>query len=160
MGQRSVLFDVMRGIAIILVVIGHAGIGPLSWAFIYSFHMPLFFYISGCFCNVEQSFKQFFIKRIKSLYFPFVKLYTLFIIASPLLHAYKISGNDYHSFSEILQALSLVIRFRVGAIDLLGQFWFLPVLFFISIIAFILIRAMNLYSLKSECLIIGGDFCH
>ncbi len=39
--------DIMRGIGIILVVIGHMGINSAIFRFIYAFHMPLFFFISG-----------------------------------------------------------------------------------------------------------------
>ena len=47
-GGREVLYDVIKGIGIILMVIGHTCGQPLyNW--IYSFHMPLFFIISGLF---------------------------------------------------------------------------------------------------------------
>lgn len=59
--RRSVLIDALRGVAIILVIIGHcisngSGSGYFSnqgyyeniaFKFIYSFHMPLFMIISG-----------------------------------------------------------------------------------------------------------------
>lgn len=42
--ERDRTIDVMRGIAIILVVIDHAG---GKWGVINFFHVPLFFFISG-----------------------------------------------------------------------------------------------------------------
>ena len=45
---RETAFDVLKGIAITLVLIGHTDFGPFR-AFIYSFHMPLFFFIAGFF---------------------------------------------------------------------------------------------------------------
>lgn len=47
-GERDETFDVLKGIAIILVIVGHTDFGPFR-AFIYSFHMPLFFFIAGYF---------------------------------------------------------------------------------------------------------------
>ena len=54
--QRLQHFDVIKGIAILLVVMGHVlimGIHGLDKAFIFKFieklHMPLFFFISGYF---------------------------------------------------------------------------------------------------------------
>lgn len=42
--NRDELWDVLKGIGIILVILGHMGL----WnEFIYSFHMPLFFFLSG-----------------------------------------------------------------------------------------------------------------
>lgn len=46
--DRDITFDVLKGIAIILVIIGHCEFGPFR-AFIYSFHMPLFFFVAGYF---------------------------------------------------------------------------------------------------------------
>lgn len=46
--RRIVAYDMAKGIGIILVVIGHAlTMGEYARAFVYSFHMPLFFIISG-----------------------------------------------------------------------------------------------------------------
>lgn len=39
--------DTARGIAILLVLIGHAGVAPKLNQYILSFHMPLFFFLSG-----------------------------------------------------------------------------------------------------------------
>lgn len=47
-GERDETFDVLKGLAILLVIIGHCEIGALH-SFIYSFHVPLFFFVSGYF---------------------------------------------------------------------------------------------------------------
>ena len=45
--QRDPVLDSMRGIGIVLMVLGHAGFPGSS--FIYLFHMALFFMLSGWF---------------------------------------------------------------------------------------------------------------
>ena len=45
--SRDHAIDVMGGIGILLVVVGHATTIPLVTGSIYSFHMPLFFFLSG-----------------------------------------------------------------------------------------------------------------
>ena len=46
--QRLTYIDTMKAIGIALIVFGHApGLDASLKAFIYSFHMPLFFFISG-----------------------------------------------------------------------------------------------------------------
>ena len=46
--ERNLGIDVARGIAIILMVIGHCySNGNIMLQWIYSFHMPFFFLISG-----------------------------------------------------------------------------------------------------------------
>lgn len=56
-GSRDYSFDILKGILILLVVLGHAihyQYGENCWYFplfdfIYTFHMPLFIMVSGCF---------------------------------------------------------------------------------------------------------------
>ncbi len=45
--KRVQWIDTVKGIGILLMVIGHAGNIPIAKLWIYSFHMPLFFIISG-----------------------------------------------------------------------------------------------------------------
>src|ERR1700733_1571933 len=45
--KRVSWIDICRGIAIILVMYGHLFASDKSRYFIYAFHMPLFFFISG-----------------------------------------------------------------------------------------------------------------
>ena len=45
--ERNITFDIMKGIGIILMLVGHLpGIGMMH-QFIYSFHMPMFIFLSG-----------------------------------------------------------------------------------------------------------------
>lgn len=55
-----------------------------------------------------------------------------------------------------MRAVLLAVRFRVGAMDLLGHFWFLPVLFFISVLFYLLLKGIHYFSLRKEMVIIGG----
>ena len=49
-GKRIRYFDMAKGLGIILVVLGHIEyISDELRAWISSFHMPLFFILSGCF---------------------------------------------------------------------------------------------------------------
>ncbi|OYW16811.1 MAG: hypothetical protein B7Z52_07870, partial [Burkholderiales bacterium 12-64-5] len=46
--ERFTHVDTMKAIGIVLVVVGHSpGLNPFIKHVIYSFHMPLFFFISG-----------------------------------------------------------------------------------------------------------------
>lgn len=56
--DRNISIDVIKGILILFVIIGHLLLGTLNeniFRFlIYAFHMPLFFFISGYLINVEK----------------------------------------------------------------------------------------------------------
>lgn len=72
--KRIEWVDIARGIGIILVILGHIGIGKVG-KFIYSFHIPLFFFLSGfCFSGNNIDIKSFFKKKIKKLIIPYVFL--------------------------------------------------------------------------------------
>ena len=82
--QRTLWIDQLRGLAIILVVIGHLiqfnGLGTDNPVFeiIYTFHMPLFFAISGCVAEKTthiqtfRSFLKFEKKKIIAIGFPWI----------------------------------------------------------------------------------------
>lgn len=131
--NRDNTIDIARGIAIIFVVIGHSGISPYYWNIIYFFHMPLFFFISGCFLKPLENFEFLaFVRKLKwkELYKNFVIYSILFLIISPILYRLGLSNTPVESIKDFLNRLIIILRFRTATIDLLGQFWFLPVLFF------------------------------
>lgn len=52
---RNTAIDAMRGLCIVLVVVGHTkGVPPQLHKFIYSFHMPAFFFLSGYLFNPQR----------------------------------------------------------------------------------------------------------
>lgn len=77
--ERFFYLDNLRGIAIVLVVIGHVLQNTLTveynhsflFQFIYSFHMPLFMFISGAVYRGEFSY-EWILKRLRILFLPFV----------------------------------------------------------------------------------------
>ncbi len=71
--MRDITLDIAKGIGIILVVIGHCiNYKSIPGIFVYAFHMPLFFFISGvCFNTARhQEFVPFLYKRVRQLLVP------------------------------------------------------------------------------------------
>lgn len=92
--QRLHHFDVIKGIAILLVVMGHVmimGIHQIDRAFLFKLisriHMPLFFFISGYFCYKTTTDGKIIIPNIiskaKQLLIPFFCVSTLWIYYFP-----------------------------------------------------------------------------
>lgn len=53
--QRDIAIDILKGIGMLLVIIGHSG---CIWPFypaINAFHMPLFFIVSGLFFSTKNT---------------------------------------------------------------------------------------------------------
>lgn len=157
--NRDNTIDIARGIAISLVVIGHSGISPYFWNIIYFFHMPLFFFMSGCFLKpIDNITFNTFIKKLrwKELYKNFVIYSILFLIISPLLYQWGISNTPTESIKDFFERLIIICRFRTSTIDLLGQFWFLPVLFFTHALS---LCTVSLIKVKNKILILGISIC-
>ena len=137
MSKRIEYVDIARGIGILLVVLGHndfALLSPFAQKFIYSFHMPLFFFISGYFLNTSVGFWNFFKKRFNSLLKPY--FFTLFLIYFVSISFGKMGFQT---------ALTRITKALYGAghyIDWV-QLWFLPHLFVVSLYAFLFYAVMS-----------------
>lgn len=86
--NREPWIDFAKGITLLLVIIGHTVSGVLSGA-IYSFHMPLFFILSGITAKLSSSAQQFSDKTQRSfrhLMFPFFLIYTIQTVVYLLRH--------------------------------------------------------------------------
>ncbi len=74
-------FDIAKGIAILAVVLGHMGWSAVN-PFIYSFHMPLFFMISGYFISEKTQGWALIRRKARQLLLPYYMVALLFIILS------------------------------------------------------------------------------
>lgn len=68
--KRLAYMDISKGIGILCVILGHMGITSVN-KIVFSFHMPLFFVISGYFLSDKMSPKEVLIKRSKQLLKPY-----------------------------------------------------------------------------------------
>ena len=75
--SRSSYIDVARGICMICIVLGHQG-NPFINRFVFTFHLPVFFIITGYFFNPKTSFKDLVIKRSRGLIIPYFSLALVF----------------------------------------------------------------------------------
>ena len=93
MKQRLETFDIARAIGIILVVIGHYNPddAPAWWkaanTCIYSFHMPVFIFVSGfiyAFYFKKGSYMSFMWKKVKRLFIPYL-MASLIVVSIKLI---------------------------------------------------------------------------
>lgn len=130
--ERVYWVDNAKAVAIILVIIGHSGIYPESRAWIYSFHMHLFFFISGYCYTHRLTFHQLVINRFNTLMVPYFVFGVIFCVFWWLRRFYGDSPDLTHS---ILYPLENVLSFE--------KFWFLPCLFIVSLIFFFVSNKLN-----------------
>lgn len=127
MNNRIEWIDIAKGIAIILVVYGHAGLAniPLLEKWVCAFHMPFFFFISGILFSVDKypTINKFLQRRWKTL----IRPYLFFSIICLL--AYWYLDPDH-----ILTKSKSVLLYGWGGVAL----WFIPVLILTELLYFII----------------------
>ena len=141
MKNRIGYIDMAKGLAIILVIVGHSSFVPhIAKMILYIFHIPLFFFLSGFTLNVRkyETFSGYFLNKWKSLVVPFFLL-NIFVFLFQLFVMYPdqvLSFNILHFIKQLLISDRLHIYF---------QLWFLNVLFLAHVFSyFILKRGWNL----------------
>ena len=137
MSKRIEYLDIAKGIGILLVVLGHNDfevISPFVQRFIYTFHMPLFFFLSGYFINTAVPFFAFFKKRFNALIKPYI--FTIFLIYFTSISFEKMGFNT---------AITRTVKSLYGSGHYLDwvQLWFLPHLFVVSLYAFLFIALVS-----------------
>ena len=126
--KRVQYIDIARGIAILLVIVGHMVTG-LPLAIIYSFHMPLFIIASGMLYK-EKSYD----KAIKDVFFKLILPYIICILVVNILFF-----NKSMSLWEIIknwaeEIFYSFVAYRGGKINYpiyineIGSLWFFPFL--------------------------------
>lgn len=144
--MRDSSFDIMKGIVILLVVLGHSvpdqasvnGIASyplyLMRTIIYSFHMPVFFFVSGYFMHIplKEGFQKFVKDKSIRLMVPYFTIGLLYFPFKLALSKFASQQIDPQNIWKIF----------IG-INPDGELWFLYCLFFISILIGLLVKRVN-----------------
>lgn len=136
-GGANSQVSIAKGIGIILVVIGHSGAPSFITNFIYSFHMPLFFLLSGYFFKEISSWDQyshFIIRRIKGLWIPYVLYCIPFLLLHNMLAPLGFDSGTLYEPSDYLSHFMKLLLFKGEPSGYFPAFWFLRALFISSIL--------------------------
>lgn len=145
--KRDITIDIVKGIGIIMMVLGHSGFGYSSY--FTTFHMALFFIVSGCLYNNEASrsigsVKSYILKKLKTLWLPYAVTNSIFILlnnifiginiytTNPLIESVgSMNIGVASSKMSILDMLKGIVKSFLfgGGTTLGGALWFLRALF-------------------------------
>lgn len=152
MKQQNTTISIVKGIAIILMVMGHTEGPGLLMNFIYLFHMPIFFITAGYFFSRRYLTDSwtYVEKRFRGLYVPMVKWSLLFLLLHNAFFEVGLLNEQFGNWSNgvthpytLRQACQRVVNivFSMGGYDefLLGAFWFFRAL----LVSSILFMALN-----------------
>jgi len=124
--NRVKYLDIAKGIGIILVILGHMDIGFVK-NYIYSFHLPLFFLISGICFNLGENYLSYLKKKSYRCLLPYAVFGMIIVLVETK------TGYLYKK------------GFKINLIDLLKQerystLWFLATLFLASNIFYLIVK--------------------
>jgi polysaccharide biosynthesis protein PslL len=144
MNHRNLTVDIAKGIGIILVVFGHNWIvkhepGEL-FRIIFSFHVPLFFFMSGFFIKPSDGLKEFIFRRADTL----LKPYLTILLLVGVLKIFNPFSTEKTSFWRYLLGVLYASGPTIEGVSL----WFLPHLFVASIVAMTVLHLINLHLIK------------
>lgn len=139
MKKRIEYIDIFRAIGIILMVAGHVGFGNVFTRYIQSFHMPLFFLVTGFFYK-ETDFCTMMKKKGKTLLIPYYSFGIFFLLVIFLFKR-----------EIICEKLIATFFYSTEHFPISCAMWFLMALF-VANVFYALIDKISLYSVK--CIII------
>ena len=95
--MRETKFSILKAIAIICVVLSHAGISGWLFNFVFIFHVPIFFICAGYFFNTKYltDERTYIVHRFKGLYLPFVRWSLFFLLIHNVLFPLGILSETY-----------------------------------------------------------------
>ena len=128
--KRIDWIDMAKGYGMLAVIIAHICSGPLhEW--IYTFHMPLFFFLSGYVFSNKEEFNIFIKKKAKALLVPYFSLGIPMVVFTVLL---KIYYNTFtvDSTKELIK--DFIYQKRQWTL------WYIACLFFLNIFFYIITK--------------------
>lgn len=146
---------IAKGIAIMLMVLCHTYFSRSVEVWVLMFHMPLFYFFSG-YClsskSLNEGFVPFLKKRIRGLYFPWLKWCLIFLILHNVFYELHVYDGSYgfngvpscmYTIKDILNKALHIILLMTENEQLLGGYWFLRTLFIGSVVGYIVAKKFN-----------------
>lgn len=140
--DRIEYIDVAKGIGIILVIVGHSHCPAEIRNFIYFFHIPFFFFISGVLLSQRRRFSEFVTDRVRYLLVPYYVIAFISIVFSFFLSRHY--RNDLNVTNAIMNVLKMSFGIKADLESIYnGPLWFLPCLFYVQIFGYLIIGIKN-----------------
>ena len=154
--KRIDYIDVLRGIGIIYMILGHINFGMSFDHYIHAFHMPLFFFVTGFFFNRKQlSFFPFLKKITKQLICPYLIWGMFFLIFA--------STTKIGLYTSVSTAIINLITTNNSGLPIAGALWYLTCFYFSQLILYFLNKYLKkeiLFGLASMLIFALGILLH
>ena len=146
--------DALKGIGILLVLLGHASFSEVLTNVIYLFHMPLFFVLSGYTDKANKSIGRVVKDRSRSILYPYVVFGIIILI-------YNTTFDCLRGIATLQKLIKRFVALLYGNLiwennsDYIGTLWFLVALFWSCILFTLIYKLYKRDRLLSFLMIIG-----
>lgn len=162
--RRIEWIDAARGLAMCMIVFGHSVPGGFLKQLCYTFHVAVFFFLSGLVFHGDrqENFRSFFVKEFKNLILPYYGA-SIFSIGIYLLFGKMVSSELHISVKEGGFFRQLAGMFygncKTGYMKWNLPLWFLPCLFSVVLMAWCILKGVNKVQEERKVLILLGVIC-
>ncbi len=132
--------DMAKGYGIIAVFIGHMVQNSPLGLFVYSFHLPLFFFISGYLFKEGDGLGVFLKKKCRSILLPYFTL-GLLVVFCDAFYPLFFSGRHFSTRHLLLELYKGFKTFLIQ--ERYSTLWYLAVLFGVNILMYLVCRIKN-----------------
>ena len=133
--QRLKFIDVARGISIICIILGHFDQDPITRV-VFTFHVPLFYLITGYFTTDKRSFGDFVKAKARTLLVPYLITALIIIVIRSIMGA--VSGDMISELTHwsvvSLAGCGSPVEFGSHWFNGVGPIWFLLATFIGSVL--------------------------
>lgn len=145
--SESQIVTLTKAIGIILMVMAHAmPVEHIIWRFIYVFHMPLFFIMSG-YCFKEEYLcdtKHFVITKLKGIWLPYIAFSLPFLaLHNVFCSLYLYPPDSVIGLKTFLWDAGRIVTRMSNSELFLCAFWFLKELFWGNLIYYCIMRLLK-----------------
>lgn len=157
--MRDTKFSIVKALAIVCVVISHAGVAAWLSRFVFIFHVPAFFLCAGYFFNTRYltDERTFVVRRIKGLYLPFLRWSLAFLILHNVFFACGLLSETYgnaaggvlhpYTWSQLTQHFWSIVCNMSGYDEFMGgTFWFFRALLLSSLVFLAAFKVLRRFS--------------
>lgn len=120
--------DILKGYAIVMVVIGHIIKNDFLVNYLYAIHLPIFMFISGYLYKKDKNIENF-KKKFKSILIPY-----LFFSLINLLYFFIIESKFRSISISLLECIKGIILGHYDYLSFNVHLWYLPFFFFVSLL--------------------------
>lgn len=137
MKKRVAWIDIARAIGVFFIVLGHIPEDGLVRKYIFSFHVPFFFLISGICFNGHDDFKRFVEKKVKTIVIPYF-VFSIISIVVFAIAGYIIPSITKGINTDVLFNMKVMLyaNSKPSIMKYNLPLWFLPCLFSTSLIVY------------------------